>query len=407
MSYLSKPKFRNINVQRIVQDGQPLFLLNDSLRLTDVAVALPQALGPVVVLCDGDHTPAEIEAKLMLQYGLQLPHGALDQLLSQFDEALLLEGGKFETAKHAAIEKYRRQPNRPAALAGRSYPAQASDIRRLFGHYVDGLSDIPQAASDSRALISPHIDYQRGGPVYAAVWASAAAAVREAELVIVLATDHNGGLGTLTPTLQRYASPLGTMPTDTELVNQLAEIIGPEAAFAEELHHIGEHSIELVLLWLQYVREQQNQPACPILPILCGSFYHFIHDEADLAQVDHFRQMTQRLREVMQQRRTLIVASGDLAHMGPAFDGEPMHHAEYEQMLVDDDALLDTLSQGQAQPFFEFMRGQYERNVCGLSPFYFTLDLLGETNGQLVGYDRCPADENDTSFVSICGMVMQ
>jgi hypothetical protein len=50
--------------------------------------------------------------------------------------------------------------------------------------------------------------------------------------------------------------------------------------------------------------------------------------------------------------------------------------------------------------------GQYERNICGLSPFYFTLKLLGQTQGRLIAYDRCPADMNRTSFVSVCGMVL-
>jgi hypothetical protein len=51
--------------------------------------------------------------------------------------------------------------------------------------------------------------------------------------------------------------------------------------------------------------------------------------------------------------------------------------------------------------------GQYERNVCGLSPFFFTLSALGQTRGQTIAYDRCPADNRNTSFVSICGMVLE
>jgi len=51
-------------------------------------------------------------------------------------------------------------------------------------------------------VISPHIDYQRGGPVYAAVWQRAAGAIRGAELVIVFGTDHSGGPGKLTRALR-------------------------------------------------------------------------------------------------------------------------------------------------------------------------------------------------------------
>ena len=63
---------------------------------------------------------------------------------------------------------------------------------------------------------------------------------------------------------------------------------------------------------------------------------------------------------------------------------------------------------GDAEKFFEFMQaGQYERNVCGLSPFYFTLSVLDQTEGQTIAYDLCPADNNNTSFVSVCGLVLE
>jgi hypothetical protein len=104
----------------------------------------------------------------------------------------------------------------------------------------------------------------------------------------------------------------------------------------------------------------------------------------------------------------VVVAAGDLAHLGPAFDGPPLDITAYEQMKVDDDLLVNALCQGDAAGFFEFMQaGQYERNVCGLSPFYFTLDVLGQTRGQTVAYDRCPADSDNTSFVSVCGVVLE
>jgi AmmeMemoRadiSam system protein B len=114
------------------------------------------------------------------------------------------------------------------------------------------------------------------------------------------------------------------------------------------------------------------------------------------------------LREEMTRRRTLVVASGDRAHLGPAFGGPPLYATDQTQMESDDAALIETLCQGNANTFFEYMRtDQYERNVCGLSPFYFTLQILGQTQGQAIAYDRCPADHNNTSFVSVCGIVLE
>lgn len=405
MSYLTKPKIRLANFQRTVHNGQPVFLMHDSLGLTDAAILLPQALGPLVILCDGLNTVDDVRSRLAGQYGIELPNGTLNHLLQQFDEALLLEGGRFEEAKQKLITTYRGLEFRQPALAGSSYPADPDELRQMLQGYVDQLDDLPTVSATSRAILSPHIDYQRGGPVYAAVWASAAEAIREAELVIIFATDHNGGFGTLTFTPQHYASPLGIMPTDIELVNRLANQLGPTDCFAEELHHINEWSIELVLVWLQFIR--QGKP-CPTLPILCGSFHQFIMGQADLQQEDRFNTMTDILREEMSQRRTVVVASGDLAHMGPAFDGPALDAAAHTQMKADDDILIETLTSGQANSFFTLMKKeQYHRNVCGLSPFYFTLNLLEKSRGHLIRYDRCPADHNNTSFVSVCGVVLE
>jgi hypothetical protein len=403
VNHTLKPKIRNI-IQSVNYKGQPLFLVQDNLKLAKI-YEFPQALVPLAIFCDGQHTIPEIEAALLRQYGLHIPQPVIEDLLKQFDEVLLLESDSLEQARQKILLEYRALSARSPALAGPSYPADPGELRALLQGYLDKTEPVKPASAGSRAIISPHIDYSRGGPVYAQVWASAAEAVRQTELIIILGTDHHGGYGTLTLTPQNYASPLGTMPTDKTLVERLAQVLGPEQAFAEELHHLNEWSIELDLVWLQYIRG--GQP-CPMLPILVGSFRHFALDEADIQQEAAFKRFVEVLQEEMAKRRTLIVASGDLAHLGPAFDGPPFDQAAYDRMKADDLRLLNTLSEGEAVTFFEFVKTeQFERNICGFSPFYFTLSLLNSSKGQTIAYDRCPADNHNTSYVSICGMVFE
>jgi AmmeMemoRadiSam system protein B len=405
MNHLNKPELRNVNVQRITYQGEPVFLIQDPLKLTEAVILLPQALGPLAILCDGQHTIPEIKAALEVRYGLRLPQTVIEDLLRQFDQALLLENATFKKAKQQAIETYRAASHRPPALAGPSYPDDPDELRRMLQEYLDNVNGVPAAPVHSRGVISPHIDYQRGGPTYAQVWASAAEAIRQAELVIIFGTDHNGGAGTITLTRQNYASPLGVMPTDKKLVDRLAEALGPEHVFNEELHHLGEHSIELALVWLQYVR---NEEPCQVLPVLCGSFHHFMTNQAEIEAESRFKTFVELLREEMTNRRTVVVAAGDLAHLGPVFDSPPLDAVAQAQMKVDDEALMDALCQGNADNFFKVMQvGQYQRNVCGLSSFYFTLSVLNQTRGQTIAYELCPADNNNTSFVSVCGIVLE
>jgi AmmeMemoRadiSam system protein B len=391
MSHLDKPELRNVNVQRTVYQGEQVFLIQDPLKLTEAAILLPQALGPLALLCDGQHTIPEIKAALEVRFGLRLPQEIIESLLEQFDRALLLKTETFDQAQQQALAEYYAAPHRPPALAGPSYPADPEALRQMLHGYMNGLNGTPPSPAGTRGIISPHLEYQR--------------AVRQAELVIIFGTDHNGSQGTLTLTRQNYASPLGVMPTDLELVDRLAEVLGPENAFAEELHHRGEHSIELALVWLQYLR---NGEPCPTLPVLCGSFHHFMAGQADIETETRFKAFVDVLKAEIGQRRTVVIAAGDLAHLGPAFDGPPLDAIAQAQMKVDDEALMDSLCRGDATEFFKFMQtGQYQRNVCGLSSFYFTLSVLDQTQGQTIAYDRCPADHNNASFVSVCGIVLE
>lgn len=412
MNHLQKPKIRNISVRRTYYQGEPVFLMQDNLHLTEAAIILPEALGPLVLLCDGSSTLSEIQAALEVRYGLRLTADVLQSLVNQFDQALLLEGETFEQANQRAITNYRAAPYRHPLSAGHSYPAEPEKLRQTLQGYLDQINDMVKTSPPTnRGMISPHIDYGRGGSVYAQVWASMAEAARQAELVIILGTDHNGGTpASLTLTCQNYATPLGVMPTDRALVERIAQALGPETVFAGELLHQGEWSIELVLVWLQYIR---NSKPCPILPVLTGSFHQFVTGQARIDEETKFQTFLTLLRQEMAQRRTLIVASGDLAHLGPEFDTPPLDKIAQTKMEQDDQALLASLHRGQADSFFDFMQtSQYERNICGFSPFYFAMSLLGQTQGEAIAYARCPAEPNGrgfnpngASFVSVCGLV--
>ena len=405
MNHTNKPKLRNVSVQRTIYQGQFVFLIQDPLKLAEAVILLPEILGPLALLCDGQHNVSEIKAALEIRYGLRLTTEIIESLLDQFDQALLLENETFYQAKQEAWQAYRSAPFRSPALAGFSYPADPDTLRQMLQGYLDQVNGVASSPATCRGIISPHIDYHRGGSTYAQVWSSAAEAVRQAELVIIFGTDHNGGYGTITLTPQNYASPLGVYPTDRDLVDRLAQILRSENAFAEELHHRGEHSIELALVWLQYLRGEEP---CYVLPVLCGAFHHFMTKQADIKAEPAFEAFIKALREEISKRRTVVIAAGDLAHLGPAFDGPPLDAVAQAQMKVDDTLLMETLCQGDADTFFEFMQaGQYKRNVCGLSPFYFTLSTLGQTQGWTIAYDRCPADHNNTSFVSVCGLVLE
>jgi AmmeMemoRadiSam system protein B len=395
----------------IVQDSQTRILLHDPLQLTDKTLLVPQTLAPALVLCDGTREDASaLSASLAVRYGLRISAGVIEQLLTALDEALLLDNATFAQARDRALAEYHQAPFRTPSSAGQSYPADADELRRLLQGYLDAVDSTGDASSvpslppsGMGGLVSPHIDYARGGPVYARVWKRAAEMVQAADLAVVLGTDHFGEDDRLTLTRQHYATPFGMLPTACEVVDALAEAMGVEAAFAGELRHRSEHSVELATVWLHHVR--QGKP-CELVPILCGSFGRFIQGQADLERDPTINAMLDTFKQVVAGRRVIVVAAGDLSHVGPAFGGQPVDFVRRARLQSADDELIELMCAGDAEGFLAAIKRVQDRNnVCGVPPIYLALRMLGKVQGERVAYDRCPADEDGTSLVSVCGVV--
>ncbi len=403
----SYPKLRALDHQWIEHDGQPAMLLQDRLGIGPRGVVVPRLLVPMLALCDGTRSPSQIQTALGLEWGLSLPMATVEGVLSHLDEALLLENARFAERYRQALESYRTAPSRPAILAGSSYPSDPRELARLLDSYLAEAA--PQRngrralSHEPRGLICPHIDYDRGGPVYAQVWESAREALRAADTFIVLGTDHAGEPGALTLTRQSFQTPLGILATDRAAVDAVADTMGPRAAFASELNHRVEHSLELALVWLRHLTGDRP---IRILPVLCGSFHPFTQGNGRPSDVTSWRAAADALRELAQRDRTMVIAAADLAHMGPAFgDPQPMELAERASLYRADQESLSTVCRGDEEGFLDMLAEERDRRkVCGLPPIYLALSILGEVVGEVVDYAICPAPGD--SAVSIAGVLL-
>lgn len=407
MSAFTKPQLRPLEIRPHHQDGRRYFRLRDPQQLSDKVLLVPQALAPLLALCDGTREPEALATEYAAHYGMTIPPQVVAEFLQALDEALMLANDRAAQAHRELLAAYRQAPFRPPALAGASYPADASKLWRLLQDYLEeteALEPLTPDWSRQLGLLSPHIDYPRGGAVYAQVWKRAAQIAQEADLVVIFGTDHYGS-DLFTLTRQNYATPYGVLPTHQPLVDLLANALGNEAAFAGELRHRTEHSLELVAVWLHHMRN--GQPV-EIVPILVGGFHHFMMNGTVPDQDQQISQVLTILRQQTQGRRVLVVASGDLAHVGPAFSGPPLDAPGRQQLGKADQELIDHMQAGDAERFFAAIKQMGDRNnVCGVAPIYLTLRTLGTVQGEHIGYATCPADEHHTSVVTVCGMIFQ
>ncbi len=404
----SKPRLRPLDFQPVYYQNQQMWFLRDPLHLTDLQLFFPAAMTQFLAFLDGQHTAREIHAAFCRQIGVELDFEIVGDALARLDEACLLDNERAQATKERLLAEYRAQAYRPPALAGHGYPAEAEELAAVLDSFGDRQGLEMKGSWRGRGIVSPHIDYERGGQVYAKVWAEAATAVDEAELVLIFGTDHNGGPGTVTLTRQAYATPNGVFATDLELVDKLAEAVGAEAAFAEELHHRQEHSIELSAVWLDHVARHSGSTPPPMVPILVGSFHHFLMNGGHPAQDEGLTAFIETLRKETAGRRVLAVASVDLAHVGPNFgDGFKMDGQRRIDLKVEDEALMAAAVAGDAAGWYGQIAAVQDRNrICGFAPTYLLLRYLEASSGQVIAYDQCPADPEDNSLVSICGLLL-
>jgi AmmeMemoRadiSam system protein B len=437
----SHPRLRPLDVQHVLHAGRPYYLLRDPQQIADGQMLIPQHLGPILALCDGTLSSEAIGDSVRRSYGLPVSDAQVAELLDALDAAALLDNGVYAQRVASARAAWRAAKARPMAHAGAGYAESKRGLARQLNSFLSHARDVEPAKVEWRAgvgLLSPHIDYRRGGHTYARVWKRA---VREAEVAVVFGTDHYGD-DPVTLTRVPYATPYGVLPLDLPVLDgveqAVAALAGAEAPYAGELRHRTEHSLELVLTWLHHMR---GGMPLPVAPILVGSIARGRAAANGLPAA-----VVEAVRRATAGRRALFVASGDLAHVGPAFQGEPLDGAGKQRIRHDDGRLIQQMERGDAEGFLnEIRRTDNGNNVCGVAPIYFTMGCVaaagahnspgkaqqtqaaigagsngfgpasasGTGNGRVsplplegetVSYAVCPADEEESSIVSIAGL---
>ncbi len=316
--------------------------------------------------------------------------------------ALLLEGEATASATAEALATYHAAPFRPPAFAGSVYPSALPDlIAHLMAFDMAAGAEVlpPDRVC---GVLTPHIDFARGSRIYAQAWRQARDAVRDAEQVILLGTDHCGSRGSLTLTSQHYATPWGTFDDDPVVRDAVAAAFGEEAAYADELHHRTEHSAELAAVWLHHVR---NGKSVLLTPVLCGPPGPALDYSTD--GPPGANSPTSRALGVLRSavaEGAFVVVAGDLAHVGPAFgDPQAFEARELEQVREADMALVAACGGGAGAMLAASARAHDRYRVCGLGPLAVALAIMPPVALELVDYAQCPADAGDSSFVSVAG----
>jgi hypothetical protein len=418
------PRLRPIELFPTEIDGRRVVCLRDPAGLSEQLAFVPNAAVVILSLCDGRRTAADVAHAATRRLGATVDERQVRELLDQLDEALLLDTPRFHAHARRLLEEFRAAPLRAATHAGQSYPGDRTRLVRLLDRHLDearrrAAGDGGPGRGDGKGpagIVAPHIDFTRGAPVYGDAYAPLADAAPVLDLVVVFGTDHVGTRQPFTLTRKSYDTPLGATSTDVGLVDALARRLGEDALFEEEFHHRQEHSLEFQAVWLKHVLGDRLPP---LLPVLCGPFGECAAGRVPDAR-DAVRAFVEALRDELGDRRVLVIAGADLAHVGPRFGDPPFDAARCAEVEAADRRALAAVDLVDPDGFWNAVAIENDRfRVCGLSPIYSTLAMLaspgGRTgrrgiSGELLGYAQCPADDGDgdgpTSWVSIAASAL-
>jgi len=190
---------------------------------------------------------------------------------------------------------------RPSPIAGTWYSGDPQRLSRQVDAYLNQ-AKLPPLEGEVVAVIAPHAGHRYSGRT--AGYAFAAVRGQSPELAAVLSPYHDFAREPLLTTAHRaYATPLGTIPVDRDLIAALDERLRRQgksglAAIANDM----EHSLEIELPFLQRALAGEFR----LLPLMVRT-----HDAALLKAVGEI------LADLLKPLRALLVASTDLSHFYP------------------------------------------------------------------------------------------
>ncbi len=386
-------------------DGRRVIGLRDPTGFTDSVLLLPLPLLDIVSLFDGEHTILDIQATYMRRHGELLFRERLDEIIRMLDEHGFLESPGFAQRRRQIEEAFRQSRIRPAIHAGKAYAGEPEALRAQFdGFFIppDGPGvPGPVAEPTLQAIIAPHIDFHRGGPVYARAYREVAEKC-SADLFVILGTCHAGMADPFSLTLKDYETPLGPAPVDREFCEALSRHWGADL-LGSELAHRGEHSIEFQAVFLRYLFSERRD--FTIVPILCSFLHESLIRGVDPEAAPNIPRFFEALAAtiVASARKVCLVAGADLAHVGPRFgDTEPVGPALLHEVERQDRAMLEAVAAGDVRGFYESVAKDGDsRRICGLSPIYALLRCLGPSTGRLLEYAQWPDPQGTVTFASL------
>jgi MEMO1 family protein len=251
---------------------------------------------------------------------------------------------------------------RPAAVAGKFYPADSKKLKLAVEQFLKGSTEIPM--EKPIALIVPHAGYICSGQIAADAYRQVKG--RSYDVIVVLGVDHTTERfrGISLGDYSGFRTPLGDVPIDEEIISAL--LSEDKDCTRNRAVHVDEHSIEVQIPFIQVLF-----PKARIVPAI-------IHPP-DYELCVGFGKA---LAKVLKNRQALIVASSDLSH-----------YPDYKDTAKIDIQTLEAIASLDTSRIASIMKvlnvSNLDTRACGEAPILAGITAakaLGATRAIVAGY---------------------
>jgi len=406
MSDYEYPQIRSVDMFAVDLSGQPGVALRDPHLYAQEIIALPRDALAVIQHFTGTNTIEDIRDKLKEQYGQDVPSENIRFIARELDEHHFLLSERFLRHKQQVDEEFHASPVRHPVHAGGGYSEEPKALDIEIGEYFTRAGVDPTSKGDgtdeTTAIVAPHISINAGGPSFAHAY-GALMENSPADLYVILGIGHGGLERLFAGTTKDFETPLGTVTTDVEFMNDLNKRYD-DALFDGEALHRTEHTIEFQTVFLKYILKDRPFSIAPILA-------SFPHQVLSSDQFPEAKKMVDRFVEALRgatadfNGRVVFIASVDFAHVGVKYgDEKPITADDLAVIEKRDREMIEILEAADSERLLAHIASDDDkRRICGFSALYAMLRVLEDSKGVLLSYDLTSMDEYN-STVTFAGM---
>ena len=392
------PKLRFVDTFPVEHDGGKYICIRDPQNTNGNMLLVPRQTLYIIAHFTGKNSVVDIQTSMKKQYGELIEKNQITEIVKQLDNALLLDSDKYRNHKKKLEEDFKNSNIRESCHAGLSYPNEIDELTSWIDGYFEQTPDQTGNAKDTVAIISPHIDFSRGGKSYAKAYKELKDN-KDCDTFIIFGTSHYASVeNPFILTRKNFTTHFGEAQIDLDLINSIENDCNWDL-YEGEIYHKSEHSIEFQVVFLQYLFN--NKKEFKILPILCNSFYKFIEKGTSPSEDNKTATFLNSIKEIVTRlgNKTIVIAGADLAHMGNKFgDEETVDQSTLKWIKNRDYLSIKHIEKLEQEAFYRSVEEEKDkRKICGLSPIYALLSVINAKKGEMLDYGQ--ALEQDTGSV--------